>query len=194
MDTPRSHLSFYHPADALHNLIKNNERNVSTSQVLGFDAIDRTFLSCRIVRTRQNVYCLRFKESKWETFSLLSTIQFLIEPDLEVILGATLGNEEHVMCHSQILARDSAYVRGKLTSFAASSDSMKIRFPDVTRDVWNKAMKFLEPGGTFDMTIEGMDCVLPFYDQYSFATGVHMCDRTIEVLLNKVGARKGSLF
>lgn len=125
-----------------------------------------------------------------------------MEPDLHVILGTAIAGEEEqaeVMCYSQILSRDSEYVKENMltatttrSSIIANDDNDEtpitnlhtIHFPDVSAELWKNAMSFLEPGGSIGMTAnEDISFVLPFYIQYQFRAGIDMCDRIMERLL-----------
>lgn len=127
-----------------------------------------------------------------------------MEPDLRVILGTAVAGEEEqvkVMCYSQILSRDSEYVKEKMMLTTPTTRSsiaiianendenpitnlQTIHFPDVSAELWKKAMSFLEPGGSIGMTAhDDISVVLPLYIQYQFRAGIDMCDRIMERLL-----------
>ena len=54
---------------------------------------------------------------------------------------------------------------------------MKISFPEVDVQVWEKMMKLLEPGGlTKTPMFADLLEVLPFYDKYQFSAGLRICD------------------
>lgn len=113
------------------------------------------------------------------------------EPDLKVILS-TGPDEQVVTAYSQVLMLQSDYVKGELMRFN-HTERMTIRFPDVNRSLWDKAMKYANNPmevikliefdfhspihTTFaDQFADDVPEVLPFYQQYSFESVLEACD------------------
>jgi hypothetical protein len=98
-------------------------------------------------------------------------------PDLAV----TVGEEEHLYnYHSLILASQSLYVDTILSSPAARTEQEKgrISFPDITRETWEKMMKFLLPATNGPSTGDLVE-IVPFYDKYQFLDGLAYCDKML---------------
>lgn len=97
-------------------------------------------------------------------------------PNLVVLVGP---NQHAFHYHAFMLASQSDYVDTLLSSPAAMKEreQMKISFPEVDVQVWEKMMKLLEPGGlTKTPMFADLLEVLPFYDKYQFSAGLRICD------------------
>ena len=106
-------------------------------------------------------------------------------PDLAV----TVGTDEHLYnYHSFILAGQSLYVDTILSSPAARREQEKrrISFPDITRETWEKMMKFLLPATNGPSTDDLVE-ILPFYDKYQFLDGLAYCDEMLVQYFNAGG-------
>lgn len=58
-------------------------------------------------------------------------------------------------------------------------DTQIIIFRDIEPDVWEKAIQFLQPGGSRLMQAKDILTLLPVQDQYLFQDGLAMCDDEI---------------
>ena len=96
--------------------------------------------------------------------------------DLSVILGE---GEDQVTkwYHSQALARKSKYIDSMLSTPMKEKDEKVITFPDITPDIWDDMMKFLDsPAAVLRMTPRDALKVATFYDKYEFVEGTKLCD------------------
>ena len=101
----------------------------------------------------------------------LQTLQSC-EPDLEVLVGV---DRKVFRCYSVILASYSQYIDTLLATPTQEQETRTISFPDIEPGVWEKMIRFLEPGGSREMTLVDVLEVLPFYNQYDFESGMQMC-------------------
>ena len=107
-------------------------------------------------------------------------LQTFGSPDLAV----TVGVDEHLYkYHSLILASQSLYVDTLLSSPAARTEQEKrrISFPDITRETWEKMMKYLFPTNTMP-SVDDLVEIIPFYDKYQFLDGMAYCDEILAEL------------
>jgi hypothetical protein len=102
------------------------------------------------------------------------------EPDLEVLVGL---EPKVFRCHSVILASYSQYIDTMLATPMLERETRSISFPDIEPELWEKVIRFLEPGGYREMTLEDALEVLPIYDQYDFQSGMQMCDHLTSTML-----------
>mmetsp|Transcript_8341 Transcript_8341/g.18057 ORF Transcript_8341/g.18057 Transcript_8341/m.18057 type:complete len:403 (+) Transcript_8341:81-1289(+) len=110
------------------------------------------------------------------TFSSLMSrrLQTFGSPDLEVTIGKS---ERLYHYHALSLASQSLYVDTLLSSPAATREQEKwrISFPEITVEIWEKMIKFLEPRKECP-TLDDLEEIIPFYDQFQFHGGLGYCD------------------
>lgn len=97
-------------------------------------------------------------------------------PDLEVLVGP---KQRVYRYHALILAGHSQYVDMILSSpmGAKNQEQMRIEFPDIPEETWEKMISWLEPSGRFQKySLVDIEEVLPFFDKYQFADGIQICD------------------
>ena len=104
-----------------------------------------------------------------------------MEPDLYVTLGSGCSSQR-LTGFSQILGRDSGYVRAKLVATGSSVDltePLHVQFPDVSRTTWDRAMYFLLPQNAFSLCLTDVEDLYPFFQKYEFDGGKELCDKFI---------------
>jgi hypothetical protein len=95
------------------------------------------------------------------------------DPDLQVEVGPEKKVFEY---HSLFLAYQSPYIDSMLAAPMRESESKRISFPEISPDVWEKMMKYLQDGRD-DMTFEDAEQLIPLYDKYQFEQGLSIVDK-----------------
>ena len=116
------------------------------------------------------------------------------EPDLKVIIGSEEAEKEEAGAdgkddteqkagvvtrwyHSQTLAAKSKYIDALLAAPMMESESRTITFPDISPDIWDLMMKFVDdPLAARSMKPEDVVQVTKFYDKYEFGGGASLCN------------------
>jgi hypothetical protein len=107
------------------------------------------------------------------------------EPDLLVTVGENEAKKEY-RYHSQVMASHSNYIDAVLASPMKESRMLTLSFPDLTCDVWESMINFLEPAEARHLTVADAMKLAPLYDQYDFAGGRECCDHVIFELFGKI--------
>jgi hypothetical protein len=105
------------------------------------------------------------------------------EPDLLVIIGNE--NKQEYRYHSQVMASLSTFIDTQLATPMKESQSRSIYFPDVTPELWECMVKYLDPSEALTLSIETAMKLAPLYDKYAFMSGIKLCDRVISPLFEK---------
>jgi len=108
------------------------------------------------------------------------------EPDLKITIGGCsdtkksdgeeqLLDDNNVVVkwyHAVIMARHSNYIDAMLSNPMKESGTNELNFPDITPEVWDLMMKFVEdPSEARHMTIKDVMLVAKYYDKYDFPKG-----------------------
>jgi len=107
-------------------------------------------------------------------------------PNLEVLVGP---NQQPFRYHAFILASQSDYVDTLLSSPAAMNErnQMRITFPEIEVQTWEKMVGLLEPGGLRPYPkLKDLAEILPLYDKYQFKSGVKICDEMMFGILSTI--------
>lgn len=97
------------------------------------------------------------------------------EPDLCIMVGAD-GDTKEYHYHSQVMASHSSYIDTTLATPMKESQSLRLNFPDITPVKWNLMMKYLDPLQARSLDMEHAMKLAPYYDKYSFTSGLRVCD------------------
>lgn len=125
-----------------------------------------------------------------QTSILTRRLKSVPPPNLEVLIGP---NQHVFRYHPFILASQSDYVDTILSSPAAirERNQMKISFPEIELQTWEKMVNLLEPGGLWPTPeLKDLAEVLPLYDKYQFTSGVKICDKIMFGVLSNLLQRK----
>ena len=107
-------------------------------------------------------------------------------PDLEVVVGKS---QRLYRYHSFILASYSSYVDTMLSSpMWKETQDKHICFPDVEPEIWEKLIRFLEPGGmkVSQLTHEELLDLVPICDKYQFEDGMRFCNDFLEQFYERI--------
>jgi hypothetical protein len=96
------------------------------------------------------------------------------EPDLVVVVG---DEEKEYHCHSQVMATHSKVIDAMLATSMRESKTSRINFPDLTAEVWESMIDFLDPLAARQMAIQDALLVAGAYDKYDFCAGARCCDQ-----------------
>lgn len=117
------------------------------------------------------------------------------EPDLLVIVGGS-GEErkKEYRYHSQVMASHSTYIDTMLATPMKESQSLTIKFPDLTKELWENMVKYLDPLHARTLSIELAMELAPVYDKYSFERGLKICDHVLsEMFQQSIGTKGGEM-
>lgn len=60
---------------------------------------------------------------------------------------------------------------------ARNQEQMRLEFPGIPEETWEKRISWLEPSGRFQKySLVDVEEVLPFFDKYQFTDGIQICD------------------
>jgi hypothetical protein len=113
------------------------------------------------------------------------------EPDLVVTVGNG-DNAKEYRYHLPIMASHSTYIDTMLASPMKESQSSTINFPDLTPDLWETMVKYLDPLYARSLSIEMAMELAPAYDKYSFDRGLKLCDQVLSEVFEKNGRMHGN--
>lgn len=107
------------------------------------------------------------------------------EPDLLVIVGGSGENMMEYRYHSQVMASHSMYIDTMLANPMKERQSLTINFPDLTPDLWECMVKYLDPSESLTLSIATAIKLAPTYDKYSFESGLKVCDHVLSGMFEK---------
>lgn len=96
-------------------------------------------------------------------------------PDLEVEVGT---EKKIYQYNSVLLASCSAYVGSIMATPMQEQRTQRLTFPEISLDVWDKMIKFLENSGE-GISFEDAAEVVPFYDKYQFVDAMEFVDKAL---------------
>ena len=131
------------------------------------------------------------------------------DPDLKVVIGSEAiegkektGGEDNEGAEeqqarvvtkwyqSQTLATKSKYIDALLAAPMKERKSRTITFPDITPQIWELMMKFIDdPIASRTMKAEDVAKVAEYYDKYEFTIGTKLCDLILEEYFQALIAR-----
>lgn len=104
------------------------------------------------------------------------------EPDLCLLIG---DEAKEYRYHSQFMAMHSSYIDTMLANPMKESQSLQLSFPDLTPELWELMVKFLDPTAVRSLSIEDAMKLAPAYDKYSFESGIKICDQVLSEMFHQ---------
>lgn len=108
------------------------------------------------------------------------------EPDLLVLVGSGDETKEY-RYHSPIMASHSTYIDAMLATPMKESQSLMLKFPDISPELWECVVKYLDPVHARSLSIEMAMKLAPVYNQYSFDRGLKLCNQVLSDFFQRNG-------
>lgn len=106
------------------------------------------------------------------------------EEDLCIKVGCGDSVKEYHYV-SQAMALQSDVIDTMLATPMKEGISREISFPDITPEMWDEMMRYLQPADARTLTVETAMTLLPLYDKYSFQGGIKCCDYVLAEVFEK---------